>query len=161
MNLAGFTLLFEAGFAVLLGVTIVYAVKLNLRISGLRERDSELRETIGRFNEASSQAQDSAVALKSAGLDAERQLRATIERGQSLRDDLAFMIEHGDRIADRIERSPIQRRPAPGPQSEAEPAGPSPRAAEESGEGAVEDRRYRSEMEQALANVMRSTAAGR
>ena len=173
MNLAAFTLLFEAGLAVLLVVTIVYAVKLNLRISGLRERDSELRETIGRFNEASSQAEDSAVALKSAGVDAERQLRATIERGQSVRDELAFMIEHGDKIADRIERSPIQRRPAPGPvpgpapgpESEAEPAGPSPRSAEdaaaESGEGAVEDRRYRSEMEQALANVIHSTAAGR
>lgn len=165
MNLSAFTLLFEAGFAILLLVTIVYAVKLNTRISALRERDSELREMIGRFHEASSQAQDSAVALKSAGVDAERQLRATINRGQSLRDDLAFMIERGERIADRMERSAIRQRPAPGPEIEAEPAGPSPELAAEpaaeSGEEAVEDPRYRSEIEQALANVIRSTTAGR
>ena len=165
MNLSAFTLLFEAGFAILLLVTIVYAVKLNTRISGLRERDSELREMIGRFHEASSQAQDSAVALKSAGVDAERQLRATIGRGQSLRDDLVFMIERGERIADRIERSPVQQRPAPGPEIEAEPAGPSPELAEEAaaetGDGAVEDHRYRSAAEQALATVIRSTAASR
>ena len=66
MNLSAFTLIFEAVFAVLLLVTIVYAVKLNIRISGLRERDSELQEMIVQFNDASNRALDSVRVLKSA-----------------------------------------------------------------------------------------------
>ncbi len=163
MTLAAFTLMFEAVFAVVLLVTIVYAVKLNARISGLRERDSELREMIEQFNVASSQARDSAAALKSAGVDADRQLRASIDRAQALNDELAFMIEHGATIADRIERAAIQQRSDPGRAGGDQPAGPSRESADEAtaagGGGADEDRRYRSEIEQALARVVRSTAA--
>ncbi len=155
MNLSVFTLMFEAVFAVLLLVTIVYAVKLNIRISGLHERDSELREMIGRFTEASNQALDSVQVLKSAGVDADRQFKASIDRAQALRDELADMIERGERIAGRIERAPIQQQSTPdlasGPVGAAEPHG-------SSREPAHEDRQYRSEVEQALAQVIRSTA---
>ncbi len=143
MTLAAFTLMFEAVFAVLLLVTIVYAVKLNIRISHLHERDSELREMIGQFNEASNQALDSVRVLKSAGVDADRQFKASIDRAQALRDDLAYMIEHGERIADRIEHAPIQRQSTPGlasgPVGAAEPHGPSR-------EPADADRQYRSDV---------------
>ena len=166
MNLPAFTLMFEVVFAVLLLVTIVYAVKLNIRISGLRERDSELREMIEQFNEASNQALDSVRILKSTGVDADRQFKALIDRAQALRDDLAYMIEHGERIADRIEPAPIQQRSntglASGPVSAAEAHGPSRKTADEasaaSGAGADENRQYRSEIEQALAQVIGSTA---
>ncbi len=155
MNLSVFTLMFEAVFAVLLLVTIVYAVKLNISISGLRERESELREMIERFNEASNQALDSVRVLKSVGVDADRQFKASIDRAQALRDDLAYMIERGEKIADRIEHAPIQRQStsglASGPVGAAEPHGPYR-------EPADEDRQYRSEAEQALAQVIRSTA---
>ncbi len=155
MNLSVFTLMFEAVFAVLLLVTIVYAVKLNVRISGLRERDSELREMIEQFNQASNQALDSVRVLKSVGVDADQKFKASIDRAQSLRDDLAYMIERGEKIADRIEHAPIQQQStsglAPGPVGAAEPHGPSR-------EPTDEDRQYRSEVEQALAQVIRSNA---
>ena len=155
MNLPVFTLMFEAVFAVLLLVTIVYAVKLNIRISSLHERDSELREMIGQFNEASNQALDSVRVLKSVGVDADRQFKASIDRAQALRDDLAYMIERGEGIVDRFEHARIQQQSTPdlasGPVGAAEPHG-------SSRESAHEDRQYRSEVEQALAQVIRSTA---
>ncbi len=155
MNLSAFTLIFEAVFAVLLLVTIVYAVKLNIRISGLRERDSELQEMIVQFNDASNRALDSVRVLKSAGLDVDRQFKVSTDRAQALRDDLAYMIERGEKIADRNEHAPIRQRSTPDPASEpagaAEPQGPSR-------ESADENRQYRSEIEQALAQVIRSTA---
>jgi hypothetical protein len=119
---------------------------------------------IEQFDQATNQARDSAQALKSAGIDADRQLRASIDRAQALRDDLAYMIEHGERIADRIERAPVRQSPAPGrPPGAAEPGGSPPGPAGEpspaSGEDA--DRQYRSEIEQALAQVVRSTASAR
>ncbi len=153
MNLSAVTVLVETGFAILLLVTIVYAVKLNTRISRLRGRDTELREMTEQFYEASTQARDAVLALKSAGIDVDRRLGASIDRAQALRDDLAYMIEHGERIADRIEHAPIHQPLAPGPASD--PVGAAQLA---SGGGADEDRRYRSEIEQALAKVIRSTA---
>ncbi len=121
---------------------------------------------IEQFNEASNKALDSVRVLKSAGVDADRQFKALIDRAQSLRDDLAYMIEHGERVADRIEHAPIQQRSTPGlasgPNSAAESHDPSRESADEAsaarGAGADEDRQYRSEVEQALAQVIRSTA---
>lgn len=162
MTLSAVSLFVEGAFAVVLVVTIVYAVKLNIRISGLRDRDSELREMIEQFDQATNQARDSAQALKSAGIDADRQLRASIDRAQALRDDLAYMIEHGGKIADRIEHAPVHQRPAPGrPPGAAEPGGspPDPASEPSRASGEDEDRQYRSEIEQALAQVVRSTAA--
>lgn len=160
MTLSGFALWFEAGFAVLLLVTIVYAIKLNARMSDLRARDSELQEMIGQFHQASTQAQDSALALKSAGIEAEQRIRAAIDHAQALRDDLAFIVEHGERIADRIAYSPTRAR-FPDPASGAKMPAPSPEPAEAAsdprGEAADGDRPHRSEIERELAQVMRST----
>ena len=41
MNLSAFSLVVDAIFVVLLVVTIVYAIKLNKRISDLRARETE------------------------------------------------------------------------------------------------------------------------
>lgn len=155
MNLSAFTLIFEAVFVVLLLVTIVYAVKLNTRISGLRERDSEIREMIKQFHEASDQALDSVRVLKTAGLDADREIKESIDRAEALRDDLADTIERGERIANRIEHAPLKQQSTQNRESSpvgaAEPHEPPPESTDEDG-------RYRSEIEQALAQIVRSTA---
>lgn len=103
MSVSGVSLLFEGVVAVLLGVMIFYAVKLNRRITGLRNQEAELQGMIAQFNAAVTQADASADKLKSVGGDAERTLRGTIERAQALRDDLMFMIERGSLIADGVE----------------------------------------------------------
>ena len=142
----------DVAMIILLLVTIVYGVKLNIRISGLRERDSELQGVIEQFNEASNRALDSVRDLKSAGLDVDQKFKASTDRAQALCDDLAYMIERGEKIADRMEHAPVRQRPTPDPASgPVEPQGPSR-------ESADENRQYRSEIEQALAQVVRSTA---
>lgn len=162
MTLSAFAWLFEAVFAVVLLVTIVYAIKLNSRMSELRERDSELQEMIGKFNEASRQAQDAALVLKSAGTDADQLIRESIGRAQALRDDLAFIVEHGERIADRIAQSPARARfPDAGNAAKMPaPAEPAPAASDRHGEAPDGDGPYRSEIERELAQVMRSTSTG-
>ncbi len=152
MTLSAWTLLVEATFAVLLAVTIVYAVKLNDRLSRLRERDSEFGDMIAQFEQASVQAHEAAAILKAAGVDAERQLRTPIERAQALRDDLTYMIEHGERIADRIEKSAPRARTAAA--ATPKPTGEEPQRSRSDG---PDEHGYRSEIEQALAQVIRST----
>jgi uncharacterized protein DUF6468 len=106
MTLGAMSLIFEGAVSLLLIAVIVYSVKLNTRIVGLRSREGELKQMIAQFNEAAVQAEASAGHLKSVGTAAERNLRVTIERAQALRDDLSFLIERGDRVAGRMKRPP-------------------------------------------------------
>lgn len=105
MTLGMMSLIFEGAVSGLLIAVIVYAVKLNRRILALRSQEGELKEMIGQFNDAALQAEISAGHLKTAGTDSERNLRATIERAQAMRDDLSFMIERGGNMSDRVDRS--------------------------------------------------------
>lgn len=113
MTLGAMSLIFEGVVSILLIAVIVFAIKLNRRILALRTQESELKEMIGQFNEAAIQAELSASHLKVAGTDSERNLRATIERAQAMRDDLSFMIERGGNMSDRVIRSIARSRERP------------------------------------------------
>jgi hypothetical protein len=105
MSLAMMSLIFEGAVSGLLIAVIVYAIKLNRRIIALRSQEGELKEMIAQFNDAATQAEISAGHLKAVGTESERNLRATIERAQAMRDDLSFMIDRGGNISDRVDRS--------------------------------------------------------
>ena len=141
MTLSAWTMVVEAIFAILLVVTIVYAVKLNDRLSRLRERDAELGDVIAQFDRASVQAHEAAATLKAVAIDTEGQLRTSIERAQALRDDLTYMIEHGERIADRIEGSASRARSAASAAATPEVAGEETESSRSDG---PDDRAYRS-----------------
>jgi hypothetical protein len=102
MTFAVLSLIFEAAVSALLVAVIIYAVKLNQRLGGLRERESELQDLITRFNEASRRAEASAATLRSVGTEAERSLRVMVDRAQALRDDLSYLIQRGERVADKV-----------------------------------------------------------
>ena len=101
---------FESVLAMLMIAMIVYAVKLNRRLVGLRERDAEMQDIITRFVEASDRAEASVARLKAAGLEAERSLRLTIERAEVLRGELATTVQG----AQEVDRFDDPARPAPG-----------------------------------------------
>jgi Domain of unknown function (DUF6468) len=89
--------------AILLVVTIVYAAMLNRRLASLRRDKMELQALIPTLGMASHGAEAAVAALKSANEDFGRQLATKVERAQGLRDDLAYMIERGNTLADRLE----------------------------------------------------------
>jgi len=96
--------------AVLLIVTIVYAALLNRRLTGLRSDKAELQALIQGLTAASHNAETAVSALKAAKDDIGRQLESTVARAQGLRDDLAYMIERGTTLADRLEGAIRARR---------------------------------------------------
>lgn len=122
MTMTLVSLVFEGAVSVLLIAVIVYAIKLNHRLVGLRAREEELGELIERFNESSGRAEASAAKLKEIGAAAEKNLGAMFERAQAVRDDLVFMVERGSDIADRVGRSIDKSRDRPSP-IQASPAG--------------------------------------
>ena len=83
------SLLFEAGLATLMVALIFYCIKLNRRLSLLRNHNTEIADMIAGLRDASERAEQSVQRLKAAGISAERSLRSAIEDAAVARDDLA------------------------------------------------------------------------
>ncbi|MBM3513055.1 MAG: hypothetical protein FJX59_05000 [Alphaproteobacteria bacterium] len=88
---------------VLLVPTIVYAVILNRRLTALRTSRDELAKVVGSFNDATLRAEAGIPKLKKATTEANLALKDRVEKAQTLRDDLAFMIERAEELATRLE----------------------------------------------------------
>ncbi|MBX9633465.1 MAG: hypothetical protein K2X44_00665 [Magnetospirillum sp.] len=76
---------------------------LNQRLTQLRKNRDDLAKIIVSFNEATVRAESSIPKLRKAAEDAGMSLQERVEKAQSLRDDLAFMIERADTMANRLE----------------------------------------------------------
>ena len=100
----------DAVVAVLLVVTISYAVMLNQRLGVLRGDRAKLEALVNGLTVAAQRAESGIAALKEASEDSGRRLEKTIVEGQKLRDDLTYMLERGSLIADRLEGTIRARR---------------------------------------------------
>ena len=150
----------------LLVATITYAVRLNNRLGALRKNRDDLAKTIVAFNEATVRAESSIPKLKRAAEEAGAGLQERVEKAHSLRDDLAFMIERADAMANRLENAVRSARTDPRPAGgAAPPAGPRPgtsRAAQQATVAAAAaaaedvDADERSEAERELLRALQS-----
>lgn len=122
-----FKLVLDVVVALLLAATIGYAVVLNRRLTALRQNRDELAKLIANFNEATVRAESSIPKLRKAADDAGQGLLDRVEKAQTLRDDLAFMIERADSMANRLESSVRvarnESKPAAAPQATRAAAG--------------------------------------
>ena len=118
----GMEFLLEAVLMLLLGAAILQAWRLERALGVLKRDRGELEILVRGFNGATTAAAAGIADLRhsadSAGRDIERQL----ERVTRLRDDLQFLIDRGERLADRLEvplrhpapdRPPMTRQPEP------------------------------------------------
>jgi hypothetical protein len=113
-------LLLDVIIIVLLAATIVYAVILNSRLAQLRDNRDDLARLVAAFNDATARAESGIPKLRRAAEEAGNALQERVEKAQTLRDDLAFMIERADSMAGKLENSVRQAR------EEARPAAPAP-----------------------------------
>jgi hypothetical protein len=95
MIAGAFSLAIEGIVSVLLVAVIVYASRLNRRLADLRGQGAELQEGIARFDEAAARAEAAAARLKAVGAEAERSVRAALDRAQAVRDELMFLADRG------------------------------------------------------------------
>ncbi len=89
----------------LLVPTIIFAVILNKRLEVLRNSRADLGRLIEAFNDATTRAEAGIPRLKQAADSAGLLLREQIQKAQTLRDDMAFMIERADTVVQRLENS--------------------------------------------------------
>jgi hypothetical protein len=87
----------------LLTATIIYAVILDRRLRTFRQSRDEMQALLANFTAATVQAQAGMVALRDTSQTTSTDLKDQLERGKALRDDLAFLLDRGTSLADRLE----------------------------------------------------------
>ncbi len=125
-------LILDGIVVVFLVTTIVYLRIVNDRLKQLRRKGDDLAKVIAMFNEATARAEAGIPKLRKAAEETGVALQERVEKAQSLRDDLAFMIERADAMADRLEQAVRVAREeirAPAPSAAVPPSGPVVRTA--------------------------------
>lgn len=103
MTVAALGLILNIVIAGLLVANIAYCWVLNKRIKIMQDGKSELANLLQYFDEATERASESIVALQSASKKIGESMQSKIDKANFLMDDLAFMVEKGNAIADRID----------------------------------------------------------
>jgi hypothetical protein len=104
------SLILDILIVALLVPTITFAWILNGRLADLRRNRDELARLIQNFNEATHRAEAGIPKLRKAADDAGRSLQDRVEKAQTLRDDLAFMVDRADTMLSKLEDGAQGRR---------------------------------------------------
>lgn len=93
----------EVLLVVLLGATLLYAVRLERRLGVLRRDNAALEALVAGFNEATARAEASTARLRAAAEGAGQLLAEQTEAAERLKGDLVFLNERGEAVADRLD----------------------------------------------------------
>jgi hypothetical protein len=99
---SGVSILLDLIVAGLLVTVIVFAAILNRRLSVWRQERAEFERLIAEFNRAAVRAETGVERLKAASEQTGKTLQQAVTKGQSLRDDLSYLIERAEPLADRL-----------------------------------------------------------
>ncbi len=83
--------------------TIVYAYRLNNNLKVLRQNQNSLAQLVNALNEATFKAENSIPKLKSVTEHSSEGLKEVVDSAKELKDDLLFINERADNLADRLE----------------------------------------------------------
>lgn len=100
-----FGVLLEGVVCLFLIATIIYCAMLDRRLRAMRSGQDGLRDLVRDLNAATSQAVSAIENLKQASAATGEDLGERVRRARALADELALMLEAGDRIADRLDRN--------------------------------------------------------
>jgi hypothetical protein len=97
----------------LLATTIFYTVTLNRRIQLIHQNRDELKDLMSGFSSALERAEISVDKLKTSSHEAIHSLRANLEEARKLREDLQYLVDRGENIADKLEDGIREKRDVP------------------------------------------------
>jgi hypothetical protein len=122
------SILLDGMLAVLLGTTIIYAAILNRKLKQLRQGETEMKALLKEFNSSAAKAEANlgqmklmaGQAMTARGADGPGELaalREELERGHALKDDLGFLVDRGEALADRLAKAISEARDAARPRA--------------------------------------------
>ena len=83
--------------------TIIYAYRLNKNLNVLRQNQNSLSKLVEALNDATFKAEHSIPKLKSITEHSSENLQEVVDNAKELKDDLLFINERADNLADRLE----------------------------------------------------------
>ena len=89
--------------ALLLVITIVFCLVLSKRISSFNSNKNDLKKFLLDFNESIQKAEKNINLLKDLGSNVDENLKAQIKRARFLANDLSFLSEKGETVAQSLE----------------------------------------------------------
>jgi hypothetical protein len=111
-QLAGMEWILDILLVVLLTATLVHAIRLERALGVLKRDRSAMQELVASFD-ASTRAAETGIARLHATADGPgRQIQQLIERGTTLKEDLTFLVQRGEGLADRLDEGLRSARPS-------------------------------------------------
>jgi hypothetical protein len=93
----------ELVLVVLLGATLFQAIRLERALGVLKRDRASLESLVVGFNASTHQAESGVQRLRAAADGAGRQIDEQLSKSVSVKEDLVFLTQRGDRLADRLE----------------------------------------------------------
>ncbi len=124
----------EIVLTVLLLATLIQALRLERALGVLKRDRSALEALVNGFNISTAQVESGIQRLRAAAEGIGRQLDIQITKSVALKEDLTFLTDRAEKMADRLERMVRAARPL----TSAEPKANSPAATQDRDHGEVE-----------------------
>ncbi len=102
--MGGLEWILEAVLVALLAATLVHALRLERALGVLKRDRAALEELVAGFNASTRQAEDGIERLRQVADGAGRHVARQIETASALREDLGFLIDRAERMADRLDQ---------------------------------------------------------
>lgn len=103
MEFTDFGILIDLVFIGLLVAVLVYAVRLNRHISALHNNKAELEKLLGGFVASTERAEEAIQKVKRHTQENIEAVQDAVGKAETLRADLAYMLDRGEEIANRLE----------------------------------------------------------
>jgi hypothetical protein len=112
--MVGMEWILEPVLVLLLAATLFHALRLERALGVLKRDRAALEELVTGFNTSTRQAETGIEQLRIAADGAGRQMARQIDAATRLKDDLTFLLERGERLADRLDSLVRAGRPLAG-----------------------------------------------
>jgi hypothetical protein len=103
--------LLELVLVVLLAATLFHALRLERALGVLKRDRAALEALVAGFNDSTRQAESGIERLRNAADGAGRQIARQAEAAGALKEDLLFLIERGEQVAERMDKAVRASRP--------------------------------------------------
>ena len=102
--MAGMEWILEAILVLLLGATLYQAARLERALGVLKRDRTALEAMVAEFNDSTQQAEAGMERLRNSADGAGRQLARQVDAASRLREDLVYLADRGDGLADRLDK---------------------------------------------------------
>ncbi|MBV9248890.1 MAG: hypothetical protein JO227_06545 [Acetobacteraceae bacterium] len=99
----GMQWILELALVLLLAATLFHAIRLEKALGVLKRDRTVLEELVSGFNDSTRQAEAGIERLRATADGAGRQLGRQLEAVRSVKDDLAFLTQRGESLADKLD----------------------------------------------------------